>query len=97
MRWPKRGSLSRPSRISRTRAGEVDFNELDLVLGPTFVITHDPGGLVNGVRAEIERSPRLLQKGPAWVAHAILDGWLMVCQCGPWPASRRASWRHPDA
>jgi magnesium transporter len=60
--------------VSGTHTGAVEFNELDLVLGPHFVITHDPGGLVNGVRSEVERSPRLLQKGPAWVAHAILDG-----------------------
>jgi len=49
------------------------MDELDLIIGPHYVITHDPGGLVDEVRAEVERSPRLLQKGPAWVAHAILD------------------------
>jgi magnesium transporter len=43
------------------------------VLGPTYVITHDPKGLVDSVRAELDRTPRLLGKGPAWLTHAILD------------------------
>jgi magnesium transporter len=59
--------------IGGTRSGGIELIELDLVLGPTFVITHDPEGLVDSVRAELERSPRLLEKGPAWLAHAILD------------------------
>ena len=59
--------------VSGTQAGAISQNELDLIIGPHYVITHDPGGLVADVRAEVERSPRLLQKGPAWVAHAILD------------------------
>ncbi len=53
--------------------GVVRLIELDIVIGPTYVITHDPEHLVDGVRAEIERSPKLLAKGPAWIAHAILD------------------------
>jgi magnesium transporter len=59
--------------IAGMHAGEIELIELDLVLGPTFVITHDPKHLVDGVRTELERSPRLLEKGPAWLAHAILD------------------------
>jgi magnesium transporter len=59
--------------VAGMHAGEVQLIELDLVLGPTYVITHDPKHLVDGVRAELERSPRLLEKGPAWLAHAILD------------------------
>jgi magnesium transporter len=53
--------------------GEVDLIELDLVLGPTYVVTHDPKHLVDDVRTELDRSPKLLEKGPAWLAHAILD------------------------
>jgi magnesium transporter len=53
--------------------GEIELVELDLVVGPTYVITHDPKGLVTDVRRELDRSPRLLEKGPAWLAHAILD------------------------
>jgi magnesium transporter len=59
--------------IAGTTADQVQLVELDLVLGPTYVITHDPHGLVNGVREELDRSPRLLEKGQAWLAHAILD------------------------
>ena len=59
--------------VSGTQAGEVELVEVDVVLGPHYVITHDPEGLVSEVRAEVDRSPRLLQKGPAWVMHAILD------------------------
>jgi len=48
--------------------------EIDLVVGKTFVVTHDPQGLVTAsVSAEITRTPRLLQKGAPWVAHAVLD------------------------
>jgi len=59
--------------IAATRAGVVELIELDIVLGSNYVITHDPKGLVNEVRDELERSTRLLAKGPAWLTHAILD------------------------
>ena len=59
--------------IAGTTAGQIELIELDIVLGPTFVITHDPKGLVDNVRKELDRSPRLLVKGPAWLTHAILD------------------------
>jgi magnesium transporter len=59
--------------IAGTHAGDIDLVELDLVLGPTYVITHDPQGLVDQVRSELDRSPRLLEKGVAWLTHAILD------------------------
>jgi magnesium transporter len=59
--------------IAGTKAGEIELIELDIVLGPTYVITHDPKGLVDSVRAELDRTPRLLGKGPAWLTHAILD------------------------
>jgi magnesium transporter len=48
--------------------------ELDLVVATTFLVTHDTTGAVTSlVREELKKSPRLLQRGPAWVAHAILD------------------------
>jgi magnesium transporter len=59
--------------IRTAKRDAFDLVELDIVLGKTFVITHDPNGLVDDVRAELERTPRLLAKGPAWLAHAILD------------------------
>jgi magnesium transporter len=59
--------------VAGTKAGEIELIELDLVLGSSYVITHDPQGLVASVRTELDRSPRLLEKGPAWLTHAILD------------------------
>jgi magnesium transporter len=59
--------------IGTMTAGDIELMELDIVLGPNYVITHDPKGLVNDVRNELDRSPKLLEKGPAWLAHAILD------------------------
>jgi magnesium transporter len=54
--------------------GELLTCEIDLVASKTFVITHDTQGLVTtSVRDEVLRTPRLLQKGAPWVAHAILD------------------------
>ncbi len=49
--------------------------ELDVVTGPRFVVTHHEGSSrsVDAVRAELQRSPRLLEKGTAWVLHALLD------------------------
>jgi magnesium transporter len=48
--------------------------ELDLVLSETFVITHDyTKGVTSAVAEDLQRSPRLLVRGPAWVAHAVLD------------------------
>jgi len=59
--------------VRAAKHGKFELVELDVVIGQTFVITHDPSGLVDDVREELERSPRLLGKGPAWLTHAILD------------------------
>jgi magnesium transporter len=50
--------------------------ELDMFVGRNFVVTHahdEQVCAVGPVQAEIGRNARLLKKGPAWVAHAILD------------------------
>jgi len=48
--------------------------ELDILLGDTWVITHDPAKyVVADIGDELARSPRLMQKGAAWIAHAVLD------------------------
>src|SRR5882757_10035783 len=60
--------------IAGTKAGDIELVELDIVIGPSYVITHDPAGFIADVRAELDRSPHLLEKGPGWLAHAILDG-----------------------
>jgi magnesium transporter len=49
--------------------------ELDLVLGPRFIVTHHPITLrsTDILQSDIKRSAKLFAKGPAFVAHAILD------------------------
>jgi magnesium transporter len=59
--------------VKSAKHGAIDLIELDVVIGQTYLVTHDPYGLGDEVRAELDRSPRLLAKGPAWVAHALLD------------------------
>jgi magnesium transporter len=60
--------------IASAKDGRVELVELDLVLGDCCLVTHDPTGYAaKDVADELARSPRLLQKGVAWVAHALLD------------------------
>jgi magnesium transporter len=50
--------------------------ELDVIIGRTFIVTHANDETVCAVApvfAEAARSSRLLKKGPAWIAHAVLD------------------------
>jgi len=61
------------SIASSDKGTGVKLVELDLVLGPTYVITYDPHGLVDSVREALEHSPHMLERGPAWLMHAILD------------------------
>ena len=51
----------------------IELAELDIVIGKTFVITHDTYHLCDDVAAELDRNPKLLAKGPAYLAHALLD------------------------
>jgi magnesium transporter len=51
----------------------IELAELDVVLGKTFVITHDAYHLCDAVAGELERNPKMLAKGPAWLAHALID------------------------
>jgi magnesium transporter len=52
----------------------LELAELDVLLGKTFVITHDPTGeITKDVVEELTRDCTLLRKGPAWLAHSILD------------------------
>jgi magnesium transporter len=49
--------------------------ELDLVIGRDWLFTHHGIAMssVDGVAQELTRNPRLLQRGPAYLAHAIID------------------------
>jgi magnesium transporter len=53
----------------------VALTELDLVLGDAYVLTHHGGEsqAVNAVREDLDRGTRGLQRGVAYVFHAILD------------------------
>ncbi len=60
--------------VTHAKDDKLEQVELDLVLGDHFVLTHDPANYVaKEVADDLARSPRLLQKGVAWVAHALLD------------------------
>lgn len=59
--------------VNGAESGVLKLVELDVVIGPSWVITHDPSNQASALEVELDRSPRLLAKGPAWLAHAILD------------------------
>ncbi len=49
--------------------------ELDLVIGPNWIFTHHdlPMRSIESLTVELKRNPRALQRGPAYVAHGLLD------------------------
>jgi magnesium transporter len=54
----------------------LELAELDILIGKSWIVTHahdEKVCAIAPVQAEILRSPRLLKKGPAWVAHAVMD------------------------
>lgn len=52
----------------------IELAELDLLIGDTYVITQHQGSKsIEALRLEIDTTPRLLQLGPAWLAHALID------------------------
>ncbi|MDB4953825.1 MAG: Magnesium and cobalt transport protein CorA [Myxococcales bacterium] len=60
--------------VRTAKDSPLELVELDVVIGPHYVVTHDPSGIMaKDLCDELERSPRLLAKGPAWIAHAALD------------------------
>lgn len=59
--------------VRGAKNGVPKLAEIDVVIGQSWVCTHDPSGQVHDLGAEGERLARLLRKGPAWLAHAILD------------------------
>ncbi len=60
--------------IGSAKKNKLALVEVDVLIGPHWVISHDRDGLVSDdIGTELDHSPRLLQKGAAWIAHAILD------------------------
>ncbi len=50
--------------------------ELDVLIGRNFLVTHahdEKVCAIAPVQAELSRNAKLLKRGPAWVAHAVLD------------------------
>jgi magnesium transporter len=53
----------------------ADMGLLDVVIGPTFLLTqHREGPATERLRARLESAPHLLGNGVAWLAHAFIDG-----------------------
>jgi magnesium transporter len=60
--------------VKGQRRGHFELVELDVIIGRCFLVTHDPhGAITREVVSELERDPHLLVKGPAWLAHSLLD------------------------
>jgi magnesium transporter len=52
------------------------LSELDLLIGKNYLVSHahdEKICAVTPVQQEILRNPKLLKRGPAWVAHALMD------------------------
>lgn len=53
---------------------DVAMTEIDLLLGQRFLITHHrSSAAASDVYGECKRNAKFVEKGPAWLAHAIID------------------------
>jgi magnesium transporter len=60
--------------VGSKKKDELELVEIDVLIGKNWLVTHDRDGLVSDdIGTELDHSPRLLQKGIAWLAHAIID------------------------
>jgi magnesium transporter len=60
--------------IGSARRNKLALVEVDVVIGPTWLVTYDRDGLVShDLAAALDHAPRMLGKGVAWLAHAVLD------------------------
>jgi len=60
--------------IGAAKHDKLQTVEIDLVIGPNWLVTHDPAGLVSDdIGTELDHSARVLAKGIAWLTHAVLD------------------------
>ena len=60
--------------VSAAHGDKLDLVEIDVLFGKTWLVTHDRHGLVtDDVGTELDHSPKMLGKGPAWLAHSVLD------------------------
>ena len=67
-------AMEGPRRAPEGAQTQLALWTLDVVLGATFLITHhDDLVLVEAIAPVLARTPRLLEEGPAWLLHRILD------------------------
>jgi magnesium transporter len=60
--------------VGSKKRDKLALVEIDIVIGDNWLVTHDRDGLVSDdIGTELDHSPRLLSKGVAWLAHAIID------------------------
>jgi magnesium transporter len=60
--------------VGSARRDKLELVEIDVVIGPTWLVTYDRDGLVaDDAGTALEHAPRMLGKGVAWMAHAVLD------------------------
>lgn len=60
--------------VRGTKRVGLELIELDVVIGKNWLVTHDAEGeITKEVATELERDCSPLRKGPAWLAHSMLD------------------------
>lgn len=60
--------------VGARKKDKLELVEIDILIGENWLITHDRDGLVtDDIGTELDHSPRLMAKGVAWLAHAVLD------------------------
>jgi magnesium transporter len=60
--------------IGAAKHDRLQTVEIDIIIGPNWLVTHDPAGVVSDdVGTDLDHSTRVMAKGIAWLAHAILD------------------------
>ncbi|MCU0691406.1 MAG: magnesium/cobalt transporter CorA [Polyangiaceae bacterium] len=53
---------------------DLELRELDILVGPRFIVVYDSADIAVGlVQDQLDRSPKLLGQGPAWLAHRVID------------------------
>jgi len=69
------GSIFVVLRTAHLVAGEIEFGEIEMFVGPRYVVSVRHGSALYGaeLRAHCEATPMLLAKGPAFVLYALMD------------------------
>lgn len=60
--------------IGAHKQDKLSLVEIDVLIGDHWLVTHDPDGLIaDDLGTELGHSARLMARGIAWLAHAVLD------------------------